>query len=131
MKKRLFICAFISVVAFAEANTNVMRLTVPAPNLDEQNKKEFMKGIADADRDFSNGVYQIEVYGLRAGVVSPREKYLEQNYQIKEVAVAGCCVNSQILSHVEGYNKRMKELLLQKYRKDVFLEAETGWINQK
>ncbi len=88
-------------------------------------------GMADASRDFSNGLYRIEIYGLRGTSKDPNDVYLEKKYQIKMNPVAGCCVTHKIVGHAEGYNVRMKELLFQKYGKDVFQEAENLWKQGK
>ena len=81
------------------------------------------KGVIDADRDFSNGVYQVKVYGLRA-VSKKREDYLEKQYNLKSVVIAGCCVSSEEIGYADAYNSRMEDLLRKKLGKDIFKEAE-------
>ena len=81
-------------------------------------------GITDAERDFSNGVFRIEVYGLRGANGTTAERYLTFKYGINIDAVTGCIVTEPILGHAEGYNTRMKELLIAKHGKDIFSEAD-------
>jgi len=88
-------------------------------------------GIVDAEKDYSNGVYRIEIYGLPGTGKDPKAEYLKDTYGVKTTPVAGCCVTPQIRGHAEGYNTRMKELLNLKFGKDVFLEAQELWKNGK
>jgi hypothetical protein len=87
-------------------------------------------GFADAESDFSNGIYRVEVYGLRGASGTTSERYLTTKYGIVIDAVTGCIVTDQILGHAEGYNARMKDLLLSKYGKDIFSEADVMAILQ-
>ena len=81
-------------------------------------------GIREAEKDFSNGVFRIQQYGMRSTYISPNERQLEEKYGIHPWPVAGCIVTQAILGRAEGYNTRMKELLFQHFGKDVFAEKD-------
>ena len=83
-------------------------------------------GKRDAERDFENGVYRMEVYGMGAGSMSRKEAYLKQRYGVEVHPIAGCIVSDGILGHSKTYNARMTELLNEKHGKDIFEEAEAS-----
>ena len=80
-------------------------------------------GVEAANKDFKNGVYQIKVYGMM-----PPNKYyydyLKEQFNVSRKGVAGCMVNRKIIKNVAGYNKVMMNLLKDKYKKDIFIEAK-------
>jgi len=55
---------------------------------------------------------------------TPSEKHLQKTYGVEMCAIAGCIVSDGILSGAESYNLKMKALLNEKYKKDIFFEAE-------
>jgi len=94
------------------------------PNLNQMSREEARAlGLRDASADFSNGVYRIETYGLRSSTPNAEENYLKEHYGIQIHPIAACVVSSGILGHADGYNSRMKDLLIQKFEHDVFKEA--------
>ena len=94
---------------------------------DARLKKEevdaYARGVADAERDFSNGVYHVREYGLLSAE-TPADDYLKTRYGVTSVVVAGCCVSREILGSSDGYNDRMTKLLIIKHGRDIFQEAE-------
>lgn len=85
----------------------------------------FKKAAELARADFSKGTYHLLAYGLRSTAFTPSEKFLRIKYQIYTVPIASCIVSEGILSAADGYNSTMKPLLIKKFGKDIFAEAET------
>jgi hypothetical protein len=83
-----------------------------------KNKAEEM-----AREDYKLGNYRHLVFGLRMEDKS-YGGYLEQRYSIKDTRVAGCIVTGSIEEATNSYNSTMRQLLTEKYGRDVFKEAE-------
>jgi len=115
------------IVGYGESQNDGSFRKYEGPDMESQSKKvqaeAHATGIIDADRDFSNGVYRIEVYGLRS-ISTSNEDRLDKQYKVKTVAVAGCCVSTEVIGHADGYNSRMEELLKRKYGRDIFEESQ-------
>jgi hypothetical protein len=94
-----------------------------AARLKKEESDAYARGVADAERDFSNGVYHVREYGLLCAA-TPADDYLKTRYGVTSVVVAGCCVSREILGSSDGYNDRMTKLLINKYGRDIFQEAE-------
>ena len=94
-----------------------------AARLKKEESDACASGVADAERDFSNGVYHVREYGLRCSV-TPADDYLKTRYNITPDVVAGCCVSREMVASSDGYNDRMTALLIAKHGRDIFKEAE-------
>lgn len=81
------------------------------------------KAEALAREDYQLGNYRYLVYGLRREDKS-YGGYLEDRYGIEDRRVAYCIVNESVLEAAESYNSTMRQLLTEKYGRDVFKEAE-------
>ena len=81
------------------------------------------KAEALAREDYQMGDYRYLVYGLRRETKS-YGGYLEDRYGIEDRRVAYCVVNESVLQAADSYNKTMRQLLTEKYGRDVFREAE-------
>ena len=81
------------------------------------------KAEALAREDYQMGDYRYLVYGLRRENKS-YGGYLEDRYGIEDRRVAYCIVNESVLQAADSYNKTMRQLLTEKYGRDVFREAE-------
>ena len=79
------------------------------------------QGVRDAERDFSNGIMQLETYGLQRAEDPYRDSLLKHG--IEQKTVAGCLVDDKILEHAEGYNETMKRLINAKMGKEFFRNA--------
>lgn len=64
-------------------------------------KRAYQKGRKDAERDVSQRIYAIEVYGMPP----PPGKELPMHPSIQLRSVAGCVVDDQIIGHARGYNE--------------------------
>ena len=69
------------------------------------------------------GDYRYLVYGLRREDKS-YGGYLEQHYGIKDTHVTDCIVTDSVKEATNIYNSTIKQLLTDKYGKDVFKETE-------
>jgi len=76
-----------------------------------------------AREDYRKGGYRYLVYGLRRENKNYRG-YLEQHYGIKNTRVAGCIVTESVQEATDSYNSTMRQLLIEKYGRDIFKEAE-------
>jgi len=83
----------------------------------------FQAGKTQALKDFKSGRYLRLVYGLRSEARSEPDRFLENRYQVKTVAIAGCIVTEGLLNGAQGYNETMQALLIAKHGKDIFKEA--------
>jgi hypothetical protein len=82
------------------------------------------QGRALAEADIKQGIYRILVYG-KPMMKTKAADYLEKQYKVHHVAIAGCCVSDGIVAGADGYNQAMKAFLSEKFKKDIFKEAET------
>ena len=76
-----------------------------------------------AEEDFESGDYRYLVYGLRTEEGS-FGGYLEKHYGIKDTPAAGCIVTGSVEEATDTYNSTMRQLLTEKYGRDIFKEAE-------
>lgn len=76
-----------------------------------------------AREDYGQGHYRHLVWGLRREGKS-YGGYLEQRYGIEDTRVASCIVTNSVQKAAETYNSIMRQLLVEKYGRDVFKEAE-------
>jgi hypothetical protein len=81
------------------------------------------KAEAMAREDYRQGDYRYLVWGLRRENKS-YGGYLEQYYGIEDARVAYCIVTTSEQEAGETYNSTMRQLLTEKYGRDVFKEAE-------
>ena len=131
MKILLVIAALVLPLA-ATAQTNaVVDLGAMSVQLAEQKAAAgTTNGVVDAERDFSNGVHRIKVWGLgRSGEgVSLEEQYLKTLYGITYQRVAGCIVLPDQKAYYDSYNVRMKALLEAKHGTNIFdgLQRKAG-----
>ncbi|MDR0533444.1 MAG: hypothetical protein LBH01_05765 [Verrucomicrobiales bacterium] len=84
----------------------------------------YLQGVSGAKKDFADGIYKEESYGMGSEWSTERSKYLQEKYQVVCKGVAGCVVTPKILGHAQGYNATMQKLLREKYGKDIFKEAD-------
>lgn len=75
-----------------------------------------------AEKDFMEGYYRILYYGLAANPSKP-EARLYKRYGIRGYSVAGCLVTDGLVEGADSYNETMRNLLNQKYGKDIFKES--------
>ena len=76
-----------------------------------------------AKEDYESGNYRYLVYGLRMDEKS-FGGYLEERYGIKDTRAAGCIVTGSVEEATDSYNSTMKQLLTEKYGRDIYKEAE-------
>ena len=96
---------------------------VETPSIIKTEDQGYEEGKKEAEKDFKSGKYQLKKYGL----CLPRktyEQFLKNTYGVSTKVVAGCSVNTEIIGNAKGYNEVMKALLINRYKTDIFLEAE-------
>ena len=81
------------------------------------------KAEALAREDYRLGDYRYLIYGLRKEDRS-FGGYLEDRYRVEDRRVAYCVVSDSIIQAANTYNNIMRQLLTEKYGRDVFKEAE-------
>jgi hypothetical protein len=83
-----------------------------------------VQGRREAETDFKEKKYRFLTYGLRSAIPSKYELYLAETYKIAFEPVAGCLADAAARGRADGYNARMKRLLIELHKKDIFAEAE-------
>jgi hypothetical protein len=83
-----------------------------------------VQGRREAETDFKEKKYRFLTYGLRSAIPSKYELYLAETYKIAFEPVAGCLADAAARGRADGYNARMKTLLIELHKKDIFKEAE-------
>ena len=119
-----------TMVATAQTNAVVDLGAISARLAEQKAAAAVTNGVADAERDFTNGVYRIKVWGLgRSGEgASPEEQYLKTLYGIAYQRVASCMVLPDQKAYYDSYNGRMKALLATKHGTNSFegLQRKAG-----
>jgi hypothetical protein len=88
------------------------------------------EGIRDAKIDFSKGIFRIQTWGMRSGRRNREQEYLMTHYHVDILSIAGCVVMPTLMSKANGYNDTMKTLLVSKFNKDIFEEANNATKNK-
>ena len=84
----------------------------------------FSFSAAQAEKHFAEGLYQIFTYGDPCDNRDEMQRYLRRKYQVELYWTGGCCQTVENTEKLEEYSDRMKELLIQKFGRDIFDEAD-------
>jgi hypothetical protein len=90
-----------------------------------------LRGQMAARRDVADGHYNLLVYGLPVEWREDDARILQQRYDIRMKAVAGCTVSGGLIDYVDGYDRYVAKKAKGKFGRDVFKEsadeAERAW----
>jgi len=86
----------------------------------DYSRRDAAKGRSDARADLSAGKLALESFGLPAPWAGTYARLLRERYGIEKRSVAGCVVDSGIVSHADGFNEVMRAEIKRRFGVDVF-----------